>query len=56
LEPIHEEVREYITKKSRGGSIILLHFNAYDTGKLDEIISGIREKGLTLKLLSEQGL
>ena len=32
-------------RKQKGGSIILLHFNPYDTERLDEIITAIRKKG-----------
>lgn len=51
---IAKEVAAHIIKKSKGGSIVLLHFNAYDTEKLDEIIQGIKDAGLTLELVSEQ--
>lgn len=53
LDPIADEVFAHISKKVKGGSIILLHFNPYDTAKLDEIIAKIKEKGLTMHLLSE---
>jgi len=53
VKPIAAEVAAHVTKRVKGGSIILLHFNAYDTYNLDEIISSIKEKGFTLKLLSE---
>jgi peptidoglycan-N-acetylmuramic acid deacetylase len=56
LSSIAQDVTEHIVKKARGGSIILLHFNPYDTHNLEDIISGIRNKGLTIELLSEQGL
>jgi peptidoglycan-N-acetylmuramic acid deacetylase len=55
VKPIAAEVSAHVTKRVKGGSIILLHFNAYDTYNLDEIVSSIKEKGFTLKLLSEHG-
>lgn len=53
LAPIADEVFNHITKRAKGGSIILLHFNAYDTVKLDEIITAIKEKDLSMHLLTE---
>ncbi|ANX02207.1 polysaccharide deacetylase family protein [Thermoclostridium stercorarium] len=53
VDLIAEEVLEHISKKVTGGSIVLLHFNPYDTSRLDDIISAIKEKGLTMHLLSE---
>lgn len=53
VTPIADEVLGHVTKRAKGGSIILLHFNAYDTTRLDEIITAIKEKDLTMHLLSE---
>jgi peptidoglycan-N-acetylmuramic acid deacetylase len=53
LDPIAEEVFAHITKKAKGGSIVLLHFNPYDVAKLDEIITEMKAKELTMHLLSE---
>lgn len=53
VTPIGNEVASHVKSKAKGGSIILLHFNLYDTNRLDEIISSIKGNGLTLKLLSE---
>lgn len=50
---IANEVLAHVTKKVKGGSIILLHFNAYDTEKLDEIITAIKDKNLTMHQLNE---
>lgn len=54
LADIADEVTAHITKRASGGSIILLHFNAYDTTRLDAILEGIQTKKLTMELLSEQ--
>ena len=56
VKPVATEVAAHVTKRVKGGSIVLLHFNMYDVYKLDEILSVIKEKGFTLKLLSEIGL
>lgn len=56
LADITDEVTAHITKKASAGSIVLLHFNPYDTTKLDAILDGILAKKLTMELLSEQGL
>jgi peptidoglycan-N-acetylmuramic acid deacetylase len=53
VAPIADEVYAHVSAKAKGGSIILLHFNPYDTERLDEIITAIKEKGLTMHLLSE---
>ncbi len=50
LDDITRSVASHVTKKATGGSIILLHFNPYDTGRLDEIITGIQDKGLSFEL------
>lgn len=53
---IADEVSAHIIKKASGGSIILLHFNPYDTTRLDAILEGIQAKKLSMELLSEQGI
>ncbi len=55
LEEITDSVTAHITKRASAGSIILLHFNPYDTTRLDVILDGILAKKLTMELLSEQG-
>lgn len=54
LGDIAGDVVAHITKKASGGSIILLHFNPYDTTKLEAILEGILAKKLTIEQLSEQ--
>jgi peptidoglycan-N-acetylmuramic acid deacetylase len=54
LQDIAGDVAAHITKRASAGSVILLHFNAYDTAALDAILKGISEKKLTMELLSEQ--
>jgi len=48
-KPIADEVKQYTVKTAQNGSIILLHFNVWDTLNLDEMIAGVREKGLKIK-------
>lgn len=50
---IADEILDHVLNKVKGGSIVLLHFNPYDTAKLDELIAAIKEKGLAMHLLSE---
>ncbi len=52
-DEVSEHVFSHIVSTVKSGRIILLHFNPYDTGKLDEIFSQIIDKGYDIKLLSE---
>lgn len=52
-KPIADEVEQYTVETAQKGSIILLHFNVWDTLGLDEMIAGINEKGLKIKNVSE---
>ena len=53
VDPIAERIVQHIRENAQNGSIILLHFNSFDIGRLEEIINSIKEKGLALKLVSE---
>ncbi|MCX7841888.1 MAG: polysaccharide deacetylase family protein [Clostridia bacterium] len=53
VEPVAARIANHITANAKNGSIILLHFNAFDTAKLQDIIEGIKAKGLSMKLVSE---
>jgi len=53
VDSVAEEVFAHFSKKIKGGSIVLLHFNPYDTEKLDDLIDAVKEKGITMHLLSE---
>jgi len=46
VAPIAQEVTAHIVNSARKGSIILLHFNAWDTLYLEATIRGIMDKGL----------
>ncbi|NLY18176.1 MAG: polysaccharide deacetylase family protein [Clostridiaceae bacterium] len=52
-EPIAQKVSEHVIKRAKSGSIILLHFNPYDTLKLEDTINGFFKKGLEIRLLSD---
>lgn len=51
--PIADEVVSHVIKRAKGGSIILLHFNPYDTEKLEDILTELINKGLNMGLLSD---
>ena len=53
VDAIAKKVSDYVTENTKNGSIVLLHFNPYDTVKLEEMINGLRDKGLKLKTVSE---
>lgn len=44
--PIADEVREHTVGTAQNGSIILLHFNVWDTLYLDSTVRGLLNKGL----------
>jgi len=48
-KPIADEVEQYTVKTAQNGSIILFHFNVWDTLDLEETVAGIREKSLEIK-------
>jgi peptidoglycan-N-acetylmuramic acid deacetylase len=50
--PIAMESAAHIIKNAQNGSIILLHFNIWDSLALEEILRGIEEKGLKVKPLT----
>lgn len=52
-EKIKTDIRSYIIKTSKKGSVILLHLNKYDASALEDIINGISEKGYRFELVSE---
>ena len=52
-DEVSEHVLSHIVSTAKSGRIILLHFNPYDIGKLDEIFSQIIDKGYDIKPLSE---
>lgn len=53
LKPVRERIVRYVVTNTRNGSIVLLHFNNYDIPRLEDILKGIREKGLQMRTISE---
>lgn len=52
-DAIGKQVSVYIPKAAKKGSIILMHFNAYDTTYLKQTIKGLQDKGYEIKSISE---
>ena len=52
-DEIAKQVSVYIPKVAKKGSIILMHFNAYDTTYLKQTIKGLQDKGYEIKSISE---
>jgi len=49
----HRQIADFVTARSRGGSIILLHFTEGDIRALPLIIENLHERGYELVTLSE---
>lgn len=52
-DPIAEQVKSHVIDTAQNGAIILLHFNPYDTLKIEDTIKGIRNKGMQIVTMSE---
>lgn len=52
-EPIASQVTTHVTSSVKQGSIVLLHFNPYDTLTLGNTIQGIKDRGYELKTIQE---
>ena len=50
---ISDRIEQHVVNNCSGGSIILLHFNQYDMGNIEQIVSGLRHRGFELKTISE---
>jgi peptidoglycan-N-acetylmuramic acid deacetylase len=53
VQEISNKIKHHIINNCSNGSIILLHFNQYDTGNIDEIIKGIKNRGFNMQPLSQ---
>lgn len=53
IDSIALKVSNHVINNASNGSIILLHFNEFDTADLYDIINGISKKGLSFKQLNE---
>lgn len=52
-EAVARSIENHVVGSAQRGAIVLLHFNAYDIVRLEEIIKTIKSRGKTLKLVSE---
>ncbi len=50
---ISDRIEQHVVNNCSGGSIILLHFNQYDMGKIEQIVSGLRHRGFELQTISK---
>jgi len=53
VQDISNKIEQHVVNKCSNGSIILLHFNQYDTGNIDKIIQGIKNRGFDMQPLSQ---
>lgn len=53
VNEISDRIEQHVVNNCSGGSIILLHFNQYDMGNIEQIVSGLRHKGFELQTISE---
>lgn len=52
-QEISDRIEKHVITKCKNGSIILLHFNQYDTANIEEIIQGIKSRGFDIQPLSQ---
>lgn len=53
VKDIADKIEQHVMKQCSNGSIILFHFNQYDTENIDSIVQGIDKLGFEMKLVSE---
>ncbi len=53
ISEISDRIERHVVNNCSGGSIILLHFNQYDMGNIEQIVSGLRHRGFELQTISE---
>jgi len=53
VQDISTQIEHHIVNRCTNGSIILLHFNQYDTGNIEKIILGIKKRGFNIQQLSQ---
>lgn len=51
-QDISNKIEQHIVNRCSNGSIILLHFNQYDSRNIDGIIKGIKKRGFDIQPLS----
>jgi len=53
VEPIADEIKQHTVGAAQNGSIVLLHFNVWDTLYLDSMVKGLINKGLQPVTISQ---
>ena len=53
VQQISDKIEKHVVNKCSNGSIILLHFNQYDIGNIEDIVQGIINRGFSMKTVSE---
>lgn len=53
VDEISDRIEQHVVNNCSGGSIILLHFNQYDMGNIEEIVSGIKNRGFSMQTISQ---
>lgn len=53
VSQISDRIEQHVVNNCSGGSIVLLHFNQYDMGNIEQIVSGLKNRGFELKTISQ---
>ena len=53
VDEISDRIEQHVVNNCSGGSIILLHFNQYDMGNIEKIVSGIKNRGFSMQTISQ---
>jgi len=52
-QDISNKIQQHIVSRCSKGSIILLHFNQYDTANIEGILQGVKKRGFDIQPLSQ---
>lgn len=53
VQAIAYKITSFIPSKCQKGSIVLMHFNSYDTRNLEETFDAVKQRGFEIKTVSE---
>ncbi len=53
VDEISGRIEQHVVNRCSGGSIILLHFNKYDIGNIENIVGGIKNRGFSMQTISQ---
>lgn len=53
VNEISSRIEQHIISKCSAGSIILLHFNKYDMGNLEQVVEGLKNRGFKMQTISQ---